>query len=49
LEKRTHLTEVNATIEDFVINIKPSNNDWSTLESDLFFDNGQIVMELKGL
>ena len=40
LEKRTHLTEVNATIEDLVINIKPINNDWNTLDSDLFFVNG---------
>ena len=49
VEKRNVLTEVNAVIEDLALKIAPSNNDWSTLESDLFFDSGQIVMELKNL
>lgn len=40
VEKRNVLTEVNAVIEDLALKIRPNNQDWSTIESDLFFDAG---------
>ena len=51
------LTEINANIENLDIKISPqgkfdnNKNDekWNDLKTELFFDNGQIVMEIDGL
>ena len=49
-EKNVFLTEINANIDDLSLKIQPEGGgDWDKMTSDLFFDNGQIVMELNGL
>ena len=37
-----------ATIEDLRMTIAPDHRDWTLVKSDVFFDNGQIVVEVEG-
>jgi len=44
------LAEINANIDAFSMRIVPKEGDnWDSVQSDLFFDQGEIVMELNGL
>ena len=45
-EKDITLKDFNAKIDDIEIQIQPHNGDLTT---ELFFDDGQIVMEIEGL
>ena len=45
-EKDITLKDFNAKIDDIEIQIQPHNGDMTT---ELFFDDGQIVMEIEGL
>ena len=49
-EKNAFLTEINANIENLSFRIQPVKG-WNDqkLETELFFDDGQIVMEINGL
>lgn len=50
VDQDVFLTEVNANINSLELKIQPvAGGDWGTLDSDLFFDGGQIVMELNNL
>ena len=50
VDKDVYLTEINANINSLELKIQPvAGGDWGTLDSDLFFDQGQIVMELNNL
>jgi len=51
VDKDVFLEEINAKIENLDLKILPKGgrNDWLSLESDLFFDQGQIVTELSNL
>jgi len=50
VEKNVFLDEVKANIDNLDLKIVPkSGAEWATLESDLFFDQGQIVTELSNL
>jgi len=50
VERNVFLTEINANIDDLSLEIKPyDNGNWDKVNSDVFFDNGQIVMEISGL
>ena len=49
IERKAEL-EDGTVINDMKLNIMPKNKQkWDKLETDLFFDQGQIVMELNGL
>jgi hypothetical protein len=48
-DKDVFLTDIDATINNLDLRVKPKNGDWNKIESDLFFDQGQIVMEIAGL
>ena len=55
-DKNVFLTEINANIEKLEMKLCPQGNSslsvdkkWSELKTELFFDNGQIVMEIDGL
>ena len=46
------LTEVNAKMNSIKMNVVPMDHDengWDKIDSDLFFDQGQIVTEINGL
>lgn len=56
--RNKYLTEVNANIDALSTNIRPKEKDevtdmskdaWDSVKSDLFIDQGEIVMELEGL
>merc|ERR1711998_288986 len=48
--KNTYLTEVNANLDEFTTKILPKQSaSWESVKSDLFFDQGEIVMELENL
>jgi len=50
VEKNVYLEEINANIDNLDLKILPkSGAEWDKLESDLFFDAGQIVTELSNL
>ena len=49
IEKNVFLSEVNANIDDLSLTIRPTDSGWDNLQTDLFFDQGQIVMEINGL
>jgi hypothetical protein len=50
VEKNVFLDEVNANIDNLDLKILPkSGGEWDKLQSDLFFDQGQIVTELSNL
>jgi len=50
VEKNVYLEEINANIDNLDLKILPkSGGEWDKLESDLFFDGGQIVTELSNL
>jgi len=57
VQKDVFLTEINANIDNLSLQIKPvseggaekSKGMWDSVDTDLFFDQGQIVMELNGL
>jgi len=50
VEKNVFLEELNANIDNLDLKILPkSGGEWANLESDLFFDAGQIVTELSNL
>lgn len=47
------MTEINANIDNLTLRIQPISSKgkgkWDDVKTDLFFDQGQIVMELSGL
>lgn len=44
------MTEVNANLDEFSVSILPKHSgEWDNVKSDLFFDQGEIVMELENL
>ena len=51
VEKNVFLTQINANIDNLSLQIRPQdNNAWDKqLDTELFFDQGQIVMEIAGL
>ena len=51
VQKDVFLTEINANIDNLSPQIKPTSGSsgWDGIETDLFFDQGQIVMEMNGL
>ena len=49
-EKNVFLTDVNANIDNLKLQMEPiSEEGWDQIETDLFFDQGQVVMEINGL
>lgn len=49
-QKNVFLQEINANIDNLDLKILPkSGAAWDSLQSDLFFDGGQIVTELSNL
>ena len=48
IDRDVYLEDVDATIDDISMQIMPSGG-WDSLQSDFFFDAGQIVMEMNGL
>lgn len=56
MQKDVFLTEINANIDKLNLKIQPVEKPgkgnlrkWDDVKTDLFFDQGQIVMELTGL
>ena len=51
VQKDVFLTEINANIDNLSLQIRPlaGLSSWNSVETDLFFDQGQIVMEMNGL
>jgi hypothetical protein len=50
VEKNVFLTQINANIDNLSLEIRPRDNGgWQKLDTELFFDQGQIVMEIGGL
>jgi hypothetical protein len=56
VQKDVFLTEINANIDNLSLKIQPVNQGkggkkakWDDVKTDLFFDQGQIVMEISGL
>jgi hypothetical protein len=51
VQKDVFLTEINANIDNLTLKIQPGKGKgkWDDVTTDLFFDQGQIVMELTGL
>ena len=48
--KNKYLTEINANVDEFTTNIQPKKESgWEDVKSDLFIDQGEIVMELENL
>jgi len=44
------LPDINATIDDLSMVIKPTGEgEWNNVQTELFFDQGQVVMEVNGL
>jgi len=49
------LTDIDLAIDNLALRIQPKDNDggrspkWHEIKTDLFFDQGQIVMELNDL
>ena len=48
IDRNVYLDDVDATIDDISLQIMPQGG-WDGIQSDLFFDQGQIVMEINGL
>lgn len=50
VEKNVYLTDINANIDNLALEMKPiDNGKWREVKSDLFFDQGQIVVEMQEL
>ena len=50
VEKNVFLTQINANIDNLSLAIRPQENGgWEKIETELFFDQGQIVLEISGL
>lgn len=50
IEKNVYLTEINANIDNLALEMAPiDNGQWHEVKSDLFFDQGQIVVEMQEL
>lgn len=48
--KNKYLTEINANVDEFTTKIQPKKESgWDEVKSDLFIDQGEIVMELENL
>ena len=48
--KNKYLTEINANVDEFTTRIVPKKSqEWEEVKSDLFIDQGEIVMELENL
>lgn len=48
VDKNVFLTEIDANIDDLSLKIQKDSG-WQDLNSDVFFDQGQIVVEIQGL
>ena len=55
-DKNVFLTSINANLDNLEMKLRPQGNSslsidkkWDELKTELFFDNGQIVMEIDGL
>jgi hypothetical protein len=48
-EKNVILTEVNAKVDELDMKIVPPGHKWDEVASDLFFDKGQLVLEINNL
>ena len=50
IEKDVYLTEIDAKIDNLALEMAPiDNGHWHEVKSDLFFDQGQIVVEMQEL
>ena len=50
VDKNVFLTEINANIDQLDLRVKPKEGQaWDNINSDLFFDQGQVVMEVNDL
>ena len=48
--KNKYLTEINANVDEFTTKIQPKKESgWEAVKSDLFIDQGEMVMELENL
>eukprot|EP00356_Strombidium_inclinatum_P013346 CAMPEP_0170482128 /NCGR_PEP_ID=MMETSP0208-20121228/2281_1 /TAXON_ID=197538 /ORGANISM="Strombidium inclinatum, Strain S3" /LENGTH=692 /DNA_ID=CAMNT_0010754929 /DNA_START=16 /DNA_END=2091 /DNA_ORIENTATION=- len=48
-DKEAHSLGDSGALENLAMRVKPKEASWSNIDSDLFFDQGQIVMEINGL
>lgn len=44
-----YLTGAMVNVKEINVKIQPNDSNWKTLNTDLFFDQGQIVMEIHAL
>jgi hypothetical protein len=49
VDKHVFLSEIDASLDNLSLEIKPFSGEWDSLNTELFFDQGQIVMEINGL